>query len=575
MEVRFFDDTRAIESLRESDFDTVSAYGEVIDNAIEAEATRLNILFDTATRVGRPYEQIRSVAFVDNGIGMDAHTLHNCLTLGWSSRYNNRTGIGRFGVGMTLAAIHECKRVEVWTRTAGAPWRYTYLDLDEIANGALNSVPVPVENVPPTHLAKLVEGAHGTIVLWKDYDRQLKSADAIIDEFSVWCGRTFRYFLWGEAPSSTQPVSITINGTSVAAIDPLYARPKQTRWIEDPPATLYEPIELEWLVDTTVPGHEGRTSKIRIMLSKLPEVFRRKQGDGGSKAAVDRLIDENEGVSILRNFREVFFGPIPHWKDAETPGWPRFEEIDRWWGCEIHFSAELDRAFQVKNIKRGAVPVRPLKVLLKQKIKPTRESVLLEVREVHARTAQEEKQTQSEQDATHGQLPRIGDHSPAETIAKNAPVPPKNRVDEGKDVDKEAKSRADTYADRYDEEQRHKLAELFKRQPFTIMEQSWKGPLFYEAHFMGGTAALDYNKRHAFFVYLDGLLSQLNNVDSDPAALARRIRSLIDLLIMAHAKAEAQAGPDQQVVIEFLLTNWGQFLASYVTALENTREGEG
>src|SRR3712207_8272631 len=43
---------------------------------------------------------------------MDANTLHSCLKIGWSSRYNQRGGIGRFGVGMTMAAIHECKRVE-------------------------------------------------------------------------------------------------------------------------------------------------------------------------------------------------------------------------------------------------------------------------------------------------------------------------------------------------------------------------------------------------------------------------------------------------------------------------------
>jgi hypothetical protein len=52
--------------------------------------------------------------------------------MGWSSRYNDRTGIGRFGVGMTLGAIHECRRVEVYSQFIGGEWLYTYLDLDEI-----------------------------------------------------------------------------------------------------------------------------------------------------------------------------------------------------------------------------------------------------------------------------------------------------------------------------------------------------------------------------------------------------------------------------------------------------------
>ena len=38
MSVRFFEDSNALDSLRSSDFDTLSAYGEVIDNSIQANA---------------------------------------------------------------------------------------------------------------------------------------------------------------------------------------------------------------------------------------------------------------------------------------------------------------------------------------------------------------------------------------------------------------------------------------------------------------------------------------------------------------------------------------------------------
>ena len=110
--VEFFESSNALDSLRSSDFDANSAYGEVIDNAIQAKATNININFDTVTN--RNYSQIRTLAFGDNGIGMDAPTLAKCLKLGWSSRFNDRSGIGRFGVGMVLGAIHECKRIEVY-----------------------------------------------------------------------------------------------------------------------------------------------------------------------------------------------------------------------------------------------------------------------------------------------------------------------------------------------------------------------------------------------------------------------------------------------------------------------------
>ena len=99
----------AIQSLRESDFDAYSAYGEVIDNSLQADATEIKIHFELIAE--KRQHNVAALAFGDNGTGMDKTTLHHCLAIGWSSRYNDRSGIGRFGVGMTLGAIHECKRV--------------------------------------------------------------------------------------------------------------------------------------------------------------------------------------------------------------------------------------------------------------------------------------------------------------------------------------------------------------------------------------------------------------------------------------------------------------------------------
>ena len=101
--VSLVDDRAALLSMRNSDFDAYSAVGEVIDNSIQAEAqnVRLSVAF-TADR----HESITAIAFGDDGTGMSGDVLHRCLQLGYSTRYNDRRGIGRFGVGATLAAIH-------------------------------------------------------------------------------------------------------------------------------------------------------------------------------------------------------------------------------------------------------------------------------------------------------------------------------------------------------------------------------------------------------------------------------------------------------------------------------------
>ena len=47
MEVNFVQEARAIDSLRKSDFDAVSAYCEVIDNSIQANSKNIKVRFDT------------------------------------------------------------------------------------------------------------------------------------------------------------------------------------------------------------------------------------------------------------------------------------------------------------------------------------------------------------------------------------------------------------------------------------------------------------------------------------------------------------------------------------------------
>lgn len=217
--VPFFQAAPAIQSLRESDFDANSAYGEVIDNSLQAHAENVRIRFETAA-IGK-LADIQALAFGDDGTGMDATTLHNCLTIGWSSRYDDRDGIGRFGVGMTLGAIHECKRVEVWTKEPKTQWLFTYLDLEEIQEGNLEAVPTPVSKKLPKEFADLPGAEHGTLVVWRKHDRQQDTSEKIIKDFEVWCGRTYRYFIWDAVEPRQTPLTITIQDKPVPAIDPV------------------------------------------------------------------------------------------------------------------------------------------------------------------------------------------------------------------------------------------------------------------------------------------------------------------------------------------------------------------
>jgi hypothetical protein len=142
------------ESLRYNDYSAQNSLGEIIDNSIEAEVAKIEVKFTTEKiqKAGKRKlsESITEIAVIDDGCGMNVETLHKCLALGESIRASEKKSIGRFGVGMTLGGISLSRRIEVYSRTRGGEdFLYTYIDLDDIHQGKLISIPLPVAKKPP------------------------------------------------------------------------------------------------------------------------------------------------------------------------------------------------------------------------------------------------------------------------------------------------------------------------------------------------------------------------------------------------------------------------------------------
>src|SRR2546427_9625327 len=129
---------RALESSRDAGFDLNAASGEPADNSIEAGARRIHIEAFKVGRGGgsRHTESISEIAFADDGTGIPYTILANTLTVGFSTRYGSRKGLGRFGMGLKLAALSQGRRLEIYTKPAGSQQIfYAYFDLDEISSG--------------------------------------------------------------------------------------------------------------------------------------------------------------------------------------------------------------------------------------------------------------------------------------------------------------------------------------------------------------------------------------------------------------------------------------------------------
>jgi hypothetical protein len=188
---------------------THSAIAELVDNSVEAGAHRIKI--DIAVDTEDKEHPLR-VSVLDDGCGMDRCTLGQALRFGGTSRFDDRSGLGRYGMGLPNSSLSQARRVEVfsWTQQGRRPI-HCYLDVDEIANRQTTEVPQPQSSALP-HWAGKITSESGTLVVWTRCDRlDHRRASTIARKLFTPLGRIFRYFLWAG-------VQILVNGTPVALL---------------------------------------------------------------------------------------------------------------------------------------------------------------------------------------------------------------------------------------------------------------------------------------------------------------------------------------------------------------------
>lgn len=533
LEQGFVKQDTALESMRASDFDCYSAYGEVIDNSIQAFATDIRLKFEERTdRDNTRRKKIGRVLFADNGEGMDQHLLHRCLKLGHSSRYNDRNGIGRFGVGMTLGAIHECQRVEVYSKIKSGKWFYTYIDLEEIRKAELSYIPEPVQKEPNKDITDFIEDS-GTLVIWSKYDKQYEKFENIIDESHFWIGRTFRKFIWGEAKDYDK-VSIYINGTKVKAFDPLFVKKENTGFETETPAELLKPQSFSWTVPVEA-NSKNQSSEIKINVSLLPDEYRRESGKGGDQFSKDRFINRNEGLSILRNDREVFYGILPY--ANQLGGRETDRNVNRFIGCEIAFNAELDTEFEVKNIKRGAKPVRELKVEIIKRLAPTFRTQREKIRN---RWNEKSRENEDDTSSSNSKVGISSTHSQTNdflkktksTLLKNNKI---NDTQKDEIISKKVNPDASSV-------EIEKVINALKENGITIDEKEFIGDSFIDIEHGNQLKTLFYNTNSTFYKAYSDILDELKDKDSE---LANKYKVLLDLIFVGYMLAESNIDPNE------------------------------
>jgi hypothetical protein len=315
---------------------TALALAELIDNSVQADARAVDVRVVQTEDGPWPIELL----VVDDGRGMDAVTLGSALAFGGSTRFDDRSSLGRYGMGLPNGGLSRARRIEVYT------WRETHLlearlDIDEI-------VAMGRRTLPPTKVierpAFLPATKSGTAVRLCRCDRlEYRRASALVKKLHDDFGRIYRHFL-------ADGLRLRVNGRPVELIDPLHLPPD-----EDCDTGRQFGDTLRYCLRS-----DGRPGQVTVRFSELPV-----EQWHDLPANEKRRLGVTSGpcVSVVRAGREVDRG----WYFMGTK---RRENYDDWWRCEVSFDPSLDELFGMTHAKQEICPTDELLGVLVPDLEP-------------------------------------------------------------------------------------------------------------------------------------------------------------------------------------------------------------
>jgi hypothetical protein len=333
---------------RDTGYNSTSlAVAEFVDNALQAGASSIDVqVLKTADAV-YPIE----LRVIDNGAGMSAGALASALRFGGSTRFDDRTSLGRYGMGLPNGALSRGRRVEVYT-WQGSEVLAARLDVDEIVSMRRHTLPAIAAGPRPDFVP---DTRHGTVVWLRRCDRlEYRRASALESRLRKDLGRIYRHFLF-------EGRSLSVNGKPVPVADPLFlmdaAEASGGRRFGDD--LKYE------LEGPTGPG------TVTVTFSELPlEIWHGLSTEQKRELGVTNA----PCVSIIRAGREVDRGWF-------FMGSKRRENYDDWWRCEIRFDPALDELFGITHAKQAIAPSRDLLQTLAPDLEPIARALNSRVRQ--------------------------------------------------------------------------------------------------------------------------------------------------------------------------------------------------
>ncbi len=358
-----FEPHMVVQAMRDSRYrHPANAIAELIDNSIDARATKVEVLIrEEWTRINtRDRRRVSEMAVLDNGHGMSAKTLVEAIRFGGRTETQSIRKIGKYGMGLPTASVSQCRRFDVWS------WEndidravHSYIDLDEIEDEELKDVPEPTGKPVPQVWVDLageesLDRRRGTLVVWSKPDRiGGMRAETIFDQVEEEIGRIYRHYINDSdltiRMAAVKPAELApYLDKLVRPNDPLYLMPDSTTpapWNESPMFRPYgEPKEFTFKIN-------GREERVEIVYSLAKqEALGEYRTDRPGISEHGKHARKNMGISVVRENREIVLEPFLIRGGASGGGGSAPE--NRWWGCEVRFDKGLDDIFGVDHNKQ-------------------------------------------------------------------------------------------------------------------------------------------------------------------------------------------------------------------------------
>ena len=323
---------RLIKSLRDIGYDFPMAVADLIDNSIEAGASRVDIIIGF-------YGNDSYLRISDNGGGMDEEELKEAMRYG-SERDYSEEDLGKFGLGLKTASMSQCQRFSVASRTNSTNsseipifcWDLSHIEktnkweiLDLKKDGGVEFIKAPLDK----HT--------GTVVLWERLDRIInfknpegnaarKKLISMCRELEIYLGMVFHKFLSNEIQG--KELEIYINNNKIKPWDP-FAR-------NEPKTNILSPIKIKLVRE----NFEGKIILQPYILPSKEEFSSLKEFENLSGPA---KWNQQQGFYIYRANRMIQSGG---WCGLRTQ-----DEHTKLCRIELNFPPSFDNDFKINVAK--------------------------------------------------------------------------------------------------------------------------------------------------------------------------------------------------------------------------------